>query len=291
MIDVREPAVAGQFYGAGKDECIAEIEHYIDSWIVDVELPNCITAGIVPHAGWLYSGDLAGSVFSSIQKMNGDVDTFVVFGAAHRHIGPRATVFQSGKWISPLGEIEIDSELANEIIKTDCAVADSDSHYHEHSIEVQIPFIQYLFPRAKIVPVMVPCSELSVVLGEEVADIVKRQDKKVMCIGSTDLTHYGPMYGFCPVGVGEDAIKWAKEVNDQSFIDATLNMQAGHLLRTAEENASACGPGATAAVVSYSKQMGAQKGVLLGHTHSNDVLKDKYHQASEESVGYAAIVF
>ena len=291
MSDVRKPAVAGQFYEAGKDQCIAEIEHYIDSWMINVELPDYVTAGIVPHAGWVFSGDLAGAVFSVIQQINGEVDTFIIFGAAHRYFGNRAAVYDSGMWYTPLSEVEIDSELAEQIISTDCAIADKASHSKEHSIEVQVPFIQYLFPKAKIVPVLVPCSELSLVLGEEVGDVVQRQDKKVVCIASTDLTHYGPMYGFYPQGVGEDAIAWAKNVNDKSFIDLAVDMRSEELLKTSEENASACGPGASAALINYAKRMGKNQGVLLGHTHSNEILKKKHNQTSQESVGYAAIVY
>ena len=290
-MNIRKPAVAGQFYEAGREPCIADIEHCIDSWRIEAELPEIITAGIVPHAGWVFSGDLAGAVFSSIQKINKEVDTFVIFGAAHRYIGQRAVVFDSGDWITPIGQIEVDVDLATKIIATDCAVADKRCHVQEHSIEVQVPFIQYLFPEAKIVPILVPCSELSLVLGEEMADIVKAEDKKIVCIASTDLTHYGPRYGFYPEGVGEEAIRWAKEVNDMGFIDLALKMEAKELLELAEENASACGPGASASLVSYAKRLGKKQGVLLGHTHSNEVLAKKYHQTSEESVGYAAIVY
>lgn len=290
-MEIRKPAVAGQFYEAGSEQCIAEVEQYIDCWRIDVELPEKISGGIVPHAGWAFSGDLAGAVFSSIEKINKQVDTFVIFGAAHRYIGHRAVVYDTGRWISPIAEIEIDEDLAAKIIATDCAAADKISHIQEHSIEVQVPFIQYLFPKAKLVPILVPCSGLAVVLGEETADIIRDEDKDIVCIASTDLTHYGPRYGFCPEGVGDEAIRWAKEVNDAGFIDLALQMKASQLLEGAEENASACGPGASAGLVSCMKRLGKKKGVLLGHTNSNEVLERKYHQRSEESVGYAGIVY
>ncbi|MHC4987523.1 MAG: AmmeMemoRadiSam system protein B, partial [Planctomycetota bacterium] len=121
--------------------------------------------------------------------------------------------------------------------------------------------------------------------------IHKHKDKKVVCIASTDLTHYGPRYGFCPEGTGQAALKWAREVNDMEFIDLALRMEADRLLEAALEKGNACGPAAVATVVAAAKAMGRICGILLGHTTSSDIMRQKFNQSSEESVGYAAIVF
>ena len=288
----RKPAVAGQFYDGSKEGCLAEIKNCLAEWEITEPLPDTILAGIVPHAGWVFSGDLAGAVFSAIKNVNKQVDTFVIFGAAHRYIGNGAIIYDSGSWQTPLGEIEIDEEFAAAIVKTNFAQPDKSVHAHEHSIEVQLPFIQHLFPAAKIVPIMVPPLSIATDLGEEVADLIKDEtDKKIVCIASSDLTHYGPRYGFAPEGIGPDAIQWAKEVNDMQFINYALAMQASELLLCAEENASACGPGAVAALVALAKRLGKKEGKLIGHTHSCDVMKRKFNESSEESVGYAGIVY
>jgi len=172
------------------------------------------------------------------------------------------------------------------------AVSDASAHRAEHSIEVQVPFVQYLFGGAKILPIIVPPREQAVALGNSVGNIIKRDEhKKIVCIGSTDLTHYGPRYGFTPMGVSEDALKWADSVNDKKFIDLALKLEPERLLADAAENCNACGAGAAAAAIAAAKQLGKTEGLLLAHTNSNEVMLRKMGTTSADSVGYAAIVF
>ena len=290
-MNVRKPAVAGQFYGASQAECLTEIEECLPVGAIPGELPAPIVAAIVPHAGWVFSGELAGRAFQAIRQANGDVDTFVIFGAAHRYYGDGAVVYDSGRWETPLGQVEIDAELAGEIVDKG-AIADPDAHHGEHSIEVQVPFIQHLFPNAKIVPIIVPMAGFDHSFGTRIGELVTdKHGKKIVCIASSDLTHYGPRYGFCPEGTGPAALKWACEVNDMEFIDLALRMEADELLRSAVEKGNACGPAAVATVIAAAKAAGRVHGTLLGHTTSNDIMKAKFNETSEESVGYAAIVF
>jgi AmmeMemoRadiSam system protein B len=120
---------------------------------------------------------------------------------------------------------------------------------------------------------------------------MQASDAAIVAIGSTDLTHYGPRYGFTPMGVGAEALHWASEVNDRQFIDLALALEPKRLLANALENGNACGPGAAAAVVTAAQRLGAKKGVLLGHTNSNEIMLREMGTASRDSVGYAAIVF
>lgn len=288
----RKPTVAGQFYPADRIGCLREIEEALAARQIIEEHGGDIVAGIVPHAGWMFSGDLACLVFSVIRKVHKEVDTFVIFGAAHRYFGSGAVVYGVGKWATPLGEVDIDEELAGMISRLESATVGEEAHRYEHSIEVQIPFVQYLFPDAKIVPVVVEPGESNVNFGSELGElIVKRADKKIVCIASTDLTHYGPRYGFCPAGSGDVGIKWAKEVNDAEFINLALSMKAEELLRGSVEKQNACGPGAAAVVIEAAKKMGKKSGRLLVHTTSSEVMLRKFNQSSEESVGYAAILY
>ena len=288
----RKPAATKRFYPESASGCLAEVKECLSVRSAGGKLPDRIVGAIVPHAGWLFSGDLAGLVFSAIKQANGKVDTFIIFGAAHRYLGRKAVIYDKGSWTTPLGQIDIDEELAEIIAKESNVVSDPDSHRTEHSIEVQVPFIQHLFPKAKIVPIIVPSAEFDLELGSDIAKIIsEKKDKKIVCIASTDLTHYGPGYGFTPAGVGQGGIDWAKEVNDKEFIDLALKMKPHKLLVTAVENGSACGPGAAAALVETAKELGKSEGVLLAHTHSNEIMERKLGRSSQDSVGYAAIVY
>ncbi len=287
----RRPVVAGQFYPGQHESCIDDINECIDARALSESLPKTIVAGIVPHAGWAFSGSLMSLVFSAIRQQDEKVHTFVIFGAAHGYFGPPAAC-DKGFWETPLGQVAIDEELADAVLSSSSAVSNPGAHTSEHSIEVQIPFIQYLFAGAKILPILVPPSEHAVALGTSVGEIISREEnKKIVCIGSTDLTHYGPRYGFAPKGTGEKALEWANGVNDQKFIDLALEMESQGLLDSAAENSNACGPGAAAATVAAAKKLGAKRGLLLAHTNSNEMMLQRMGTTSSDSVGYAAIVF
>jgi len=288
----RKPIVAGQFYPGNRQSCASEIEDCLAQRAPEQDLPQIIVGGIVPHAGWTFSGSLAAMVFSAVKQKHKQVDSFVIFGAAHSFYGSGPAIYSEGVWETPLGEIAIDEQLAGAIAESGGVSIDLSAHAYEHSIEVQVPFIQYLFKSAGIVPIIVPPSQDAIKLGQAVAEAIKAEpDKKIVCIGSTDLTHYGPHYGFEPMGTGTNAMQWASQVNDKMFIDAALNLDAKGLLTTAVENQNACGPGAAAAIVAAAKGLGKTEGVLLAHTNSNKIMKEKMGSASADSVGYAAIVF
>ena len=290
-METRKPIVAGQFYPGQHDSCVNEINEFNDQIPPFESLPDTIVAAIVPHAGWAFSGKLAAMVFSAIKQQHDKVHTFVIFGAAHSYFGQTPAVYPSGSWITPLGESFIDEELARQLTARNTAVSDVHAHSSEHSIEVQMPFIQHLFAGAKILPIVVPPSERAVLLGKAVAKIVSQSEKKIVCIGSTDLTHYGPRYGFTPVGTGSDALKWASEVNDKQFIDLAVKLDAERLMTNAAENCNACGPGAAAAAVTVAKELAKTSGMLLAHTTSNKIMAERKSPTSSDCVGYAAIIF
>ena len=291
-MQVRKPVVAGQFYPGQHDSCVSAIHECLEAVNLNEPLPETIVAGIVPHAGWTFSGSLAVLVFSAIKQQHEKVNTFIIFGAAHGYFGASPVVSDKGVWATPLGEVVIDEELADAILSTGQAVSDPSAHLSEHSIEVQVPFIQLLFAGAKIVPVLVTPTEQAVALGTLVGEIIGQQEgKKIVCIGSTDLTHYGPRYDFTPMGTGKNALEWAKEVNDKKFIDLAMKLEPEDLLASAVKDGSACGPGAAAATVAAAKKLGCKQGLLLGHNTSNEIMLQKMGTTSAEAVGYAGIVF
>ena len=295
-MQARKPIVAGQFYPGQYSYCEDEINQCLpreaDRGGLADSLPETIVAGIVPHAGWTFSGPLAALVFWAVKLRHEQVHTFVIFGAAHGYFGQSPAVYDSGSWMTPLGEVAIDEELASAVLNRAVAVSDPDAHRSEHSIEVQVPFIQHLFPDAEILPIIVPPTDQAISLGEAFGDMAKaKASKKIVCIGSTDLTHYGPRYGFVPMGTGAEALEWASKVNDRKFIDLALKLEPQGLLASAAENCNACGPGAAAATVAAAKKFGKTKGLLLAHTNSNEVMLRKMGTSSADSVGYAAIIY
>ena len=291
MMQIRKPVVAGQFYPAGRDACLAQVRECLASRPLPASLPESIVAGIVPHAGWTFSGDLAALVFAAVQRRCEHVDTFVINGAAHGYLGTAPLVDDSEGWETPLGAVELDGQLRTDLLERGVVRAEGSAHRGEHSIEVQIPFVQYLFPKARILPIIVPPRDTAVPFGEALAETAGRGQKVVVCIGSTDLTHYGPRYGFLPRGSGAEALRWASEVNDRAFLDLAVGLEPARLLAQGVEKGSACGPGAAAATVAMARRRGVDRGYLLAQTNSNEIMLKKMGSTSSDSVGYAAVVF
>lgn len=283
MSDYRKCSVAGRFYPSSASECISEIEKYTSD---SGNMQTCSIGGIVPHAGWVFSGATAGKVFASL-KASGKNGSFVVLGAAHRHMRDAPVMMNSGVWQTPLGDVEIDVELALRITNDFPKIQlSSDAHDVEHSIEVNIPFIKHLFPDSKILPILVPpgsdCEEFGKILGNTT------EDSGAFVLGSTDLTHYGPEYGFAPKGTGPEALAWVKNTNDKRFIDLVCDMKAGELVAESKRHFNACGAGAATAATAAAKVRGAQKGVLLEYTTSHDAIPER---RVSMFVGYAGIGF
>ena len=281
----RRGYVSGQFYPDSPEDCRREIDMYAKA--PAVEFDGIPVAGVVPHAGWVFSGPTAGKVFA-IFRERANPKTFVLFGAAHRFMGGRPVVMDNGVWDTPLGDIEIDSALATELINgIPDLEAGAAQHNGEHSIEVQVPFIKHLFPEAKIVPVLVPPNEIAAEVGEAAGQILSAHDD-VVSVASSDLTHYGFEYGFAPKGVGQEALDWARDVNDRRLIDLALGMDAEAIVAEAHTHHSACGAGAIAAATAAARAQGRKKGVLLEYTTSHDVMP---RGRPSMFVGYAGIIF
>ena len=288
---VREPVVAGQFYPGSRAGCLRQIEGMLPA-ALPKDVPQRPVAGIVPHAGWTFSGPTALAVLEAIRSRRSP-KTFVLFGAAHRH-GAGHALFAQGRWETPLGPIEVDDFLAREILaRTGDLVADDPmAHEEEHSLEVQLPFIRHLFPEAKIVPLTVVPDERAAEVGRAVGRTVQTLDADAVCLGSTDLTHYGPAYGFAPRGYGAAAVRWVRQENDRRMVDLMLRLDADAAVAEAARHANACGSGAVAATLAAARQLGAERGILVGYTTSYDVLERETGRADPSAVvGYAGVVF
>ncbi len=290
-MSIRKPIVAGQFYPDDREACLTEVLDCIKSIPPHEDLPDSVVAGIVPHAGWVFSGSLAASVFSGIHKVRPDTETFVLCGAAHRYMGDRAALDNNDAWETPLGPVVVDGKLRDSLSDYSEVTVDGSAHGHEHSIEVQVPFIKHLFPEARIVPVVVSPTEAAISFGEVLAETILADQRDIVVVGSTDLTHYGPSYRFIPMGTGPDALRWASEVNDREFVDLALEVEPERLLTSAINKGNACGPGAAATAVTVARKFGVQAGRLLGQTTSYEIMRRRGASTGSDSVGYAAIIF
>lgn len=280
-MSARQPCAAQFYHG----DTQAQMEAFEAGFRPPAE-PASVVAGIVPHAGWFFSGGTAAHVFLTI-KAKQSPTTFVLLGAVHVPGIRSNAAYPDGSWSTPLGELKVDSALAAKLLDghPDLVEPSARAHTFEHSIEVQTPMIKYLFPDAMILPIAVPPSEDAVELGEALGSLVKGTDAVV--IGSTDLTHYGDNYGFTPAGYGNGAYEWMRE-NDEHIITLAERMMPHEILVEASVNHNACGAGAMAAATSAAKVMGAKKGVLIEHTTSYDVMPEGEFVMA---VGYAGIVF
>ncbi len=274
---------ARQFYPG---DCRSQIEDFLKRYQVP-KMPVKPVAGIVPHAGWVYSGEIAAKVFKCIGE-GSNPETFILLGAVHT-MRPRGnSLYASGSWETPLGEVNIDEEVAAALLAMlgDDMIEDPAAHIGEHSIEVQVPFIKYLCPAARIVPIAVPPGD-GHLIGRRIGEAVSKIGRKIVVVGTTDLTHYGNVYGFTPYGYGETARRLMRE-SDLKMIDLALNMKSSEIRKEAEKSRNACGPGALAATVSAAGAMGAEKGYLIEYRTSYDVMPEGEF---EMAVGYAGIAF
>ena len=287
---IREPAVAGHFYPAHADRCRSDLQQLLGS----APAPGAherLYGGLVPHAGWMCSGHVAAEVFRALAASR-SAKVVVLFGGVHRYRGREAALFGQGRWDTPLGPVDIDARLAERILgHTNLIVDDPYAHEEEHSIEVQMPFVKVLFPEAKVLPLMVPMVKTAHEVGEAVARTLSAYDYDAIVVGTTDLTHYGPNYGFTPQGVGKEANTWAKEVNDRRLIELLVGLRSEELVAEALERRNACSGGAAAATLAAVAAMGAGEGVVLTHTSSSEVLGGTMGREPDDSVGYVGIVF
>jgi MEMO1 family protein len=182
---IREPAVAGQFYPRFPDALAREVHHFTRPSGKNMQALACV----VPHAGYMYSGHVAGAVYASVQLPR----RFVVLCPNHTGYGQPLAISAAGKWRTPLGEAAVDAELARELLAACPALQEDDlAHLREHAIEVQLPFLQVLVPEFTFVPIAVGTARYEPLhaLGEALAIVVRQQQDKVLLIASSDMNHY-----------------------------------------------------------------------------------------------------
>ncbi len=280
-MSIRKRSLPRGWYPVDQKECQREIEAFLEGWSPSLSLKT-VRGGIVPHAGWYFSGKLAARVFYLL-KSKGKPDLIVLYGG---HLGPNdlPRMVMEQRWETPFGEVEMDRAFAENLAKRIELKPESPAS-GDNTIEIQLAMVKYFFPDSKLLAIRSPSSMKAERLGDEVAGLAKEKGLAILAIGSTDLTHYGPNYGLVSKGIGPSALRWVKEENDKGFIDCALRMDAKGLIKHANENESACSAGAAASAIATCRALGAEKGHLIDYYTSYDVMPD------ESFVGYAGIVY
>jgi hypothetical protein len=287
---IRNPAVAGQFY-EGRE---ASLNERIKDCFLDERGPKILpkinptkeeNIGIVvPHAGYIYSGAIAAHSYNYLAK-NGFADSFIILGPNHSGVGSAVSVMTEGSWLTPLGKIQINETISRQLIKAPIS-KDDNAHMYEHSIEVQLPFLQFIARKKKIdfVPICMAMqnTEISLKVGEIIADAIKKTNETVAIIASSDFSHAGFNYMSMPPE-GERVDEYA-ERQDKLAIEQIIKMDPKGLIETVKQNnITMCGYGPVAAMLKATKILGAKNAELLKYGTSYEV------HPGTSCVGYGAL--
>jgi AmmeMemoRadiSam system protein B len=273
------------WYPAQDEACDWQIQKFLDA-AEKLDLPpDRLRCGIVPHAGWMFSGELATWTIGALARHADQVETVVVLGG---HLGPGSGswILKDGRWPTPVGDLEVDRDLAEAVAReTGWRLTGPADYQPDNTLELQMPILRYCFGNSRIVAAGVAADPDCHDAGAAVVRAAATLGRDIVVIGSTDLTHYGPNYGFNPAGAGEEAVAWVKEVNDARGVELMVNLDPETLVGEALEKHFCCCPGSTAATLAAARALGAEKGHVLSTLTSYDV------HPGESFVGYAAVVF
>lgn len=278
---IRKPYVANAFYAGTEQKLTEQIVECFNHRFGPGQVPKPVKKGprkilgiVSPHAGYMYSGPVAANGFSRVAS-DGLPDVFVILGPNHSGIGSGVSILTEGSWQTPIGISPIESGIAKKLQKsTGIMDVDESAHEAEHSIEVQLPFIQFLYKgEAKFVPICMMMQDLQT--SREIAKSIFEQtkDTDIMIVASSDFTHYEP----------HDVANR----KDQNAIEAILKLDDGALNELGESNqVTMCGYGPITTLIAVAKQTGRVKVELLTHKTSGDITGDK-----GSVVGYSSLVF
>jgi hypothetical protein len=281
---LREAYFAGSWYPGGEEACKTRIASLMAGAPAPSQMGAQPVGGIVPHAGWRYSGRIAGAVFALL-SVAPRPDTVILFGG---HLGPRSRheLMAEGAWETPLGPVEVDGELARTLAdEFQPELQPAAGAKPDNTLEVHLPFIRHVFPGARVLPVSPAATKEGVRMGVRCAQVARDVGRSVRVVGSTDLTHYGPGYAFTPWGRGVDAIRWVREVNDRRLVRLAMRLDIDAIVPEGLRHRNACCPGATAAALACMRELGARVGQEVAYGTSQEIVP------SEDFVGYVGLVF
>jgi len=275
---IRSRMLPPGWYPGSKSGCLAEMEKMV-AGVEPLPPGTRVFGGIVPHAGWYFSGKLAARVFY-LNSLITQPQVVAVFGG---HLGGNSPplLVTDEAWETPLGDLPLATEFYEPLRQR---LTLKEEYPGDNTIEIQLPLVKHFFPNARVLAMRAPHSKEAIALGEAVAAIAGELKLSLLAFGSTDLTHYGPNYGWAPKGFGPDAVKWVKEVNDKKFVDLALKMDGAGMLQAAAQDQSACSAGGAVAAIATAKKMGATKTHLVDYYTSYDIMP------GDSFVGYMGVV-
>ena len=267
MADVREPAVAGRFYPSNPEQLRKDVSSYLSPQERKTRVIGCMA----PHAGYVYSGQVAGAVFARIEIPA----VCIVLCPNHTGRGHPLAIMKKGSWRTPLGMVELCTPLAEALATLFPALTDdSSAHLFEHAIEVELPFLQILRPDLSFVPIAIGTGQLMILehLGHAVAKAIRDSGEAILIIASSDMNHYE----------NDERTR----IKDRKAIDQILALNPRGLHETVmNESISMCGFGPAVAMLTAANQLGAKKTELVQYATSGDIFGER-----ESVVGYAGIV-
>ena len=283
-MSLRKSAFSGSWYPSDKKACEDQIRQFLEAdKNQSVSVANPV-GGIVPHAGWFFSGSIACNVIHRLAQA-ASPDVVVVFGM-HLHGGSPRTIMPEGEWETPFGPIAVDKALAGELTRRYAFQTETPTRFQQdNTIELQMPFIRYFFKNARVVAMGVPPTAETLALAKSVVETTRELDLSMVVIGSTDLTHYGPNYGLTSKGAGPKAVDWVRNENDRRVIEAMTRMDPEAVIREGLSNDNACCCGAAAAAIAVGKALGAPKADMLAYATSYD------KSPGDSFVGYVGMLF
>ena len=266
------------WYPASQSGCVAEITKFV-AGVKPLPAGTKVYGGIAPHAGWYFSGRAAAKVYYlAAQAMQPQV--VCVFGG-HLGGGSPPLLAAEDAWETPLGNVPLATEFYAPLRQL---IAMKEEYPGDNTIEVQLPMVKHFFPKARVLAIRAPQSAAALELGLAVVKVAQELKVTLLAFGSADLTHYGPNYGWAPKGVGPEAVKWVKEVNDKRFVDAALKLNGADMLRAASQDQSSCSAGGAAAAVAAAQALGATRALLTDYYTSYDIMP------GDSFVGYAGVL-
>ena len=268
---LRHPAVAGRFYPGDPDDLRTEVREYLSPASTTSQAPVRALGCIAPHAGYMYSGHVAGAVFARVEVPK----RCIVLCPNHTGVGRALAIMSEGAWQTPLGDVPIDGRLAAALKEQFPAVQeDSSAHRAEHAVEVELPFLLLRQPELCFVPIAVGTRQLETLeqLGTALADVIGAQNDPILMVASSDMNHYE-----------SDAVT---RVKDHRAIERILTLDPRGLFDViAQQNISMCGFGPAVAMLTAARRLGAKSTELVKYATSGDVSGDR-----NMVVGYAGVV-
>ena len=267
--NIRKPAVAGRFYPSSALELTNQIESFLSKKADKTPAIGCM----LPHAGYIYSGRVAVETVSRIDIP----DRIIIIGPNHTGEGAQFSLQTEGAWLTPFGEIKINSEFAKTLLdNSEYLEEDSKAHIYEHSLEVELPILQYFKKTFEIVPICILSDDIEILkkIGVSIANTIRESGlaSSWLIVASSDMTHYEPQ------GLAEK--------KDKEAIKAIIALDADRLTeKVSDLNITMCGYAPVSIMLTAAKILGAKKGELVKYVTSGDVTLDK-----TSVVGYAGVI-